>query len=142
MISISRIVSCLNRRLVGVIAGLAIVLAGLSAIGTTTASADTVPTTSLNCAPGSGTWVGLHDVQGNVLCIIGTGTLVPQDFIPAPYTSMVIHVKNRVWLHQFANSTGWADCFETQNPPHAYTLTGRDQNPGNLQISANTAPCP
>ncbi len=44
----------------------------------------------------------------------------------------------RVWFHQYANGTGWADCFSNNN---AYALTGRDQNPGNVYVSSNSAPC-
>jgi len=46
---------------------------------------------------------------------------------------------NRVWLHQDLNGGGWADCFSNNN---AYLTSGtRDDNPGNLYISANTSAC-
>src|SRR2546427_8960593 len=116
----------------GLVGGL-LATAGLSLGAPTAAVAE-------NCPSGSGALVGLHDAPGGVDCFFSLGTYVP-DIVP-PYTSMTIHVKNRVWLHQFANGSGWADCFETQNPAHSFSLTGRDRSAGNLQIVSNTAACP
>lgn len=45
----------------------------------------------------------------------------------------------RVWLHQYANGSGWADCFDHGQ---AYDTVGQDANPGNLYISTNIAACP
>jgi len=45
---------------------------------------------------------------------------------------------NRVWLHQNENGSGWADCFTGGGD---YLVFGRDQTPGNIFVSANTAPC-
>lgn len=45
----------------------------------------------------------------------------------------------RVWFHEYADGSGWADCFNTDN---AYELFGRDTNPGNIQVSANSSNCP
>lgn len=44
----------------------------------------------------------------------------------------------RVWLHQNADGSGWADCF-----PHGmvFALSGRDRNPGNVQLSSNSSYC-
>lgn len=44
----------------------------------------------------------------------------------------------RVWFHQNTNGSGWADCFDHGN---AFELTGRDQNPGNIQITTNSTEC-
>ena len=130
---VSWIVSRLHVRTACVLAaGALLATAGLWA-GAKTAHAE-------NCPSGSGALVGLHDAPGGVDCFFSLGTYVP-DIVP-PYTSMTIHVKNRVWLHQFANGSGWADCFETQNPAHSFSLTGRDRSAGNLQIVSNTAACP
>ena len=107
--------------------------AGLSAVSAT-------PAAAANCPPGSGALVGLHDQQGAVDCFFSVGSTVP-DILP-PYTSMTIHVRNRVWLHQNANGSGWADCFETQTPARTFTLSGRDRQAGNIQISSNTSRCP
>jgi len=51
---------------------------------------------------------------------------------------MTITVTNRVWFHQNANGTGWADCFEGRLD---YVLAGRDRNPGNIQVVSNRAAC-
>ena len=127
------IVSRSRVRAGGMLVAVLLGLAGLSAVTVTPAAAD-------NCPAGSGALVGLHDQQGGVDCFFSVGTYVPD--IAPPYTSMTIHVKNRVWLHQHADGSGWADCFETQTPAHTFTLSGRDQQAGNLQISSNTARCP
>ena len=44
----------------------------------------------------------------------------------------------RVWFHQNANGSGWADCF-----PHGmlFAISGRDRNPGNIQLSSNSSYC-
>ncbi len=56
-----------------------------------------------------------------------------------PFTLLEKTTHNRVWLHQNANGSGWADCFWADNVDHP--LKGRDQNPGNVQVSSNTASC-
>jgi hypothetical protein len=46
----------------------------------------------------------------------------------------------RVWFHQNANSTGWADCF---NHGMFYaTANSRDQYPGNIQVTNVHTQCP
>lgn len=55
-----------------------------------------------------------------------------------PFTVLSIAVPNRIWLHQDKNGGGWGDCFSGQGDR---LLAGRDRSPGNIQISANTAPC-
>lgn len=142
MTRIAVIVPRLNVRLAGIVASVALLVAGLAAVGATTASADqTAVSPAVNCPVGSGTWVGLHNANA-VDCISGVGTLTRnQIIISEPFTSMTIHVHNRVWFHQNPDGSGWADCFSTSNPPRSFTLSGRDRTPGNLQISSNTAPC-
>lgn len=44
----------------------------------------------------------------------------------------------RVWFHQNANGTGWADCF---NHGQLYALQGHDQIPGNVQLTSTTSQC-
>jgi hypothetical protein len=56
-----------------------------------------------------------------------------------PFNLIEKTTHNRVWLHQNANGSGWADCFWADNAD--VPLTGRDQNPGNVQVSSNTASC-
>ncbi|HET7014380.1 MAG TPA: hypothetical protein VFI65_10745 [Streptosporangiaceae bacterium] len=65
---------------------------------------------------------------------------------PDLYSTLIIRVPNRIWLHQtVSGSTGWADCDEqsgaSMSGPVTVGLSGRDMNPGNLQISSNTAFC-
>ena len=63
------------------------------------------------------------------------------------YSTLTIRTPDRIWLHQtVSGATGWADCIEESDatgPSSQVTvaLTGRDTNPGNLQISSNTAFC-
>jgi hypothetical protein len=45
----------------------------------------------------------------------------------------------RIWFHQNANGTGWADCFYDQDV--SFSPSSRDYHPGNVQISTNTNPC-
>lgn len=117
-------------------------IVGFADAGTASASADqTAAAPAVNCPAGSGAWVGLHNANA-VDCISGVGTLTRnQIIISEPFTSMTIHVHNRVWFHQNPDGSGWADCFSTSNPPRSFTLSGRDRTPGNIQISSNTAPC-
>lgn len=62
-----------------------------------------------------------------------------------PFNDLWITSANRVWLHQYDNNTGWADCFSNWYYPGGkteFSLTGsRDANPGNIQQAANTAFC-
>lgn len=45
---------------------------------------------------------------------------------------------NRVWLHQNEDGTGWSKCL---TGGFIYDLSGEFQDPGNIQVSANIAPC-
>jgi hypothetical protein len=44
----------------------------------------------------------------------------------------------RVWLHQNADNSGWSLCFNNNN---VYTLPAFATEPGNIQVSTNSAPC-
>ena len=62
------------------------------------------------------------------------------------YSTLTIRTTDRIWLHEtVSGATGWADCTEQSdaNQSHEVTLSlsGRDTNPGNIQISSNTAFC-
>jgi hypothetical protein len=56
-----------------------------------------------------------------------------------PFQILSAKVHNRIWFHQNANNTGWADCHQAYMVDQL--ITGRDQNPGNIQVSSNTAAC-
>ena len=58
-----------------------------------------------------------------------------------PYFALATVVSNRIWLHQNADNSGWADCFESRADASWTISNTRDSSPGNLQVSANTAPC-
>jgi hypothetical protein len=62
-----------------------------------------------------------------------------------PFNDLWITSANRVWLHQYDNNTGWADCYSNWYWPGGkteFSLTGsQDANPGNIQQSANTTFC-
>jgi hypothetical protein len=77
------------------------------------------------------------------VCGITTRNLGGSDL----YSTLTIRTPDRIWLHQTVSGTGgWADCTEqpgATGPSSQVTvaLTGRDTNPGNLQISNNTTFC-
>lgn len=62
-----------------------------------------------------------------------------------PFSDLWITSANRVWLHQNANNSGWADCFSNWYWPGGkteFSLAGsQDANPGNIQQAANTTFC-
>jgi len=163
MIDVHTIALRLNFRMAGVVTSAFLMVAGLSGLGATTASAQTaapgqMAATGQTAAP-QDTPAVLEAtlVNGRPSCPVG-GWLVEiyrssfgwcfyalgsyaQVNGTGPFDSLRIRVVNRVWLHQHADGSGWGDCFETQNPPSTFGLSGRDRNPGNLQIALNTAPC-
>jgi hypothetical protein len=55
-----------------------------------------------------------------------------------PVTRIDNDSSHRIWLHQFADGSGWSLCL-TGNAIHF--LGGAYQDPGNILVSANTAPC-
>jgi hypothetical protein len=57
-----------------------------------------------------------------------------------PFVEMSSSVRNRVWFHQNSDGTGWADCKQAHDA--SIPINGRDQDPGNIQMSSNTSPCP
>jgi hypothetical protein len=120
------------RRIAISAAAVATLTAGLSVAGTAAASASQTPA---RCGPSNAT-VHLGGASRN-LYICGVGTLNTTG--SGPYTLLEKSTHNRVWLHQHANGTGWADCFWADDVD--IVLRGRDQNPGNVQVSSNTASC-
>ncbi|HET7015337.1 MAG TPA: hypothetical protein VFI65_15570 [Streptosporangiaceae bacterium] len=62
-----------------------------------------------------------------------------------PFSELDINAPNRVWLHQNADNSGWADCFSDIGWPdflEEFSLSGtRDANPGNIQMAGNTTFC-
>lgn len=110
------------------------------------------PATTSTAPPTHSTASGkTSSVIPNVLCdtIVSNGNLIALCSVGFyydggdPYRWPVTHLNttltaNRVWFHQNRNSTGWADCYSGGG---SYNITGRDRDPGNIQISANTAPC-
>lgn len=50
---------------------------------------------------------------------------------------------NRWWFHQYANNSGWAWCTDyTHEDGYGYVgIPSQYQNPGNIQVSSNTATC-
>jgi len=91
-----------------------------------------------NCTPSNG-WAVLTGTGGNWAAVCGVFVLDVAGF--GPFTKLTIRVRNRVWLHQTFPARGWADCFSVGSPPRTFNLSGRDQNPGDMQVSANTSPC-
>jgi len=87
------------------------------------------------CTP-SNAWVSLGRADGSgwVFCAVGVYDVAGT----GPFTEMSSVVLNRIWLHQNPDGSGWADCFRGRL---SWPLRGRDQNPGNLQISSNTKAC-
>ena len=122
---------------------------GLFAGGVTTASALTAPSpTSAKIAN-----PGVHKPQRPAECgpanaVAELGGYV-EDFIACgpstqnttgySFSDLTISGPNRVWLHQYANGTGWADCF---SPHGEYALSGRNVAPGNFQYTTNDYNCP
>ncbi len=72
------------------------------------------------------------------LCLQGAGTWNTSAMGPETFLSNSTGV--RVWFHQHADGSGWADCFSKGN---AYWIGSgsRDQYPGNVQISTNSDQC-
>lgn len=82
----------------------------------------------------SGVWVDLTG-PSNEHCMYGVGT---DTTVTNWFTGMRSYVPNRIWFHQYPNGTGWADCYEGIR---SWTISGRDQYPGNVFVSGNTAGC-
>ena len=112
---------------------LAVALAGLAVPASASTSGHPA---RRSCTP-SNAWVSIMNVgsSGWIFCSVGTKVVAGT----GPFVEMSSIVFNRIWLHQNPNGSGWADCFEGRL---SWPLHGRDQNPGNVQVSANTNPCP
>ncbi len=116
----------------------AVVLSMSSAVPANAATAiatKQVATGPINpCSPILAALLGNRD---NVyVCAIGTINTTGL----GPYQDLSDNSSHRVWLHQNANGTGWADCFHTTTGED-FPLSGRDQNPGNIQVVSNTSAC-
>jgi hypothetical protein len=86
------------------------------------------------CGP-SNAWVAMLGEHSDVyICAVTTVSTAGL----GPYTDITSTVSNRIWLHQNANNSGWANCFRG---PAEWLLSGENQNPGNIQVSSNTAAC-
>jgi len=72
--------------------------------------------------------------------VSGTGNTVGL----GPFQAMTFATgfDRRVWFHENADGTGWADCFFTGGTGVSVNLKGRDQNPGNIQVTTNHSACP
>jgi hypothetical protein len=98
------------------------------------AGASVSPRATPACSP---FWVKLSGQVIVTVCGVTTRNLSGPD----QYTELLIsgHA-NRVWLHQNPSGVGgWARCFEGEN--RSWTLDDPYRNPGNVQVSSNTAPC-
>jgi hypothetical protein len=151
---VSTIVSRLHVRTAGLVAGAVMAFAGLTGIGATTASAQTVPPPNANLTIVSATDtqpVGDANTCGNsnfrvrlagtffnvYVCAEGTFDVTGL----GPFQHMRDTVTRRVWLHQTFPDQGWGDCFQTGNPPVTFDLDGRDSNPGDVQLTSNHNAC-
>jgi hypothetical protein len=84
----------------------------------------------------SNAWVGVVGTNYDFwICGVATANTAGH----GPFYELDINVKNRVWFHQNSNGSGWADCFSGQYTSRP--LTGRDKNPGNVQVTSNTSAC-
>lgn len=117
------------RRIAITAASAATLVVSLSGTGIAAAS-----TTPASCGP-SNAIVHLGGSGNLYICAIITVNTTGL----GPFNLIEKTTHNRVWLHQFANGTGWADCFWADNVDTP--LRGRDQTPGNVQVSSNTASC-
>ncbi|HEY7144948.1 MAG TPA: hypothetical protein VH637_11920 [Streptosporangiaceae bacterium] len=132
-------------RLPAVVRRSAIAAAGLAAAATLGVTALSGPAASAGeaarVAPdacGAGNyWVRLQDGFNVYLCSVTTKNLSGNTLYQTLYIG---NRNNRVWLHQHADGSGWADCFHGQGLRAG--LNGHDQNPGNIQVVSNTSPCP
>jgi hypothetical protein len=78
--------------------------------------------------------------RGNTIALCSTGTYYDGG---NPYRWPVTQLNtslaaNRVWFHQNHDGTGWAKCY---SGGRSYNIAAAYQDPGNIFISTNTAPC-
>ena len=81
-------------------------------------------------------WAWLKSSFTLDLCGVGTTNLSGSDLYSKLHEG---NHSNRIWLHQHPDGSGWADCFRAPNT--TWSLNMLQMNPGNVQISSNTAPC-
>lgn len=125
-----------TRRFRGIVisvAAVATLVVSLGGAGAVAASAKEKPA---SCGP-SNSIVHLQGPGGRNLYICAVITVDTVGLGPFNLIEKTTH--NRVWLHQHADGSGWGDCFWADNVDTP--LSGRDQNPGNVQVSSNTASC-
>ena len=116
-------------------AGLA-ALAAVAAISVTAQPATAGASVSSDSCTGTTYWARLTGEATIYVCGVSTRRLGGSDI----YTLLSIsNHRNRVWLHQHPDGSGWAICFE--GPDRTFSLNGSDENPGNIQIVSNTAAC-
>jgi len=100
-------------------------------------------TGSNSCSPSSSdVQAVLRGTRGNWAAICGGPFLLKIPSDTWPFTTLTIYVTNRVWLHQTYPAKGWSDCYEVGNPAKTFSLSGRDQRPGDMQVSSTTSACP
>jgi hypothetical protein len=79
--------------------------------------------------PTAGTWSN----------VCGVGTWTWNQYYTLHAIRMPTSPYHRIWLHQNADGSGWAVCFYSTGGNVSIPF-GYD-NPGNIQVSANTARC-
>jgi hypothetical protein len=115
-------------------ATVAVVGLGTVAVAPTAAAAGAAPQA---CSTSGGNFLAF--IKGTQFDLTFCGPHTVTTAGSGPYTLIEDNAPNRIWFHQNANNSGWADCFRVQFA--SIPLSGRDRNPGNIQVSANTAPC-
>jgi hypothetical protein len=82
----------------------------------------------------------LATVDGSLdfICMQGEGTYTYGLSSQNALLTLTNNTGSRVWFHQDAGGGGWADCFDRGN---GYELSGRDMDPGNIQITNNNDQC-
>lgn len=84
------------------------------------------------CSPSGNWWVFLSGTHYE-FCWWGPATADAAGY--GPFGILATSVPNRIWLE----GPGWADCFEGRNIE--WQLHARDENPAEVGVSTNTAPC-
>ena len=137
MSRMSRTMARVGTRTALATAASAIAVIGLAAAVPAGASASVAAPASASvtaaCGPSNASAALLGSASLAYFCGVGSYPV-----LVGPFTILSINVPNRIWLHQDRNGGGWGDCFSGTAD---WVLSGRDRSPGNLQISANTAPC-
>lgn len=75
-------------------------------------------------------------------CKWGAGTADTAGHGPFQAMTAAIGFDRRIWFHQDAGGGGWGDCYFSGGKGVSWDLSGRDQNPGNIQVTTNHASCP